>query len=130
MQMVFSQVKRPKNKQEMVTVCDQFMQSFAKGKYFEAFDLVKPYTVIEDYKLDTLAAKAAKTMEYLLEAYGKVLSYELVLEKPVKLTLSRLTYLLKFQKLYLKLQFTMYNNGEGWTFIHFKWDDEIEDLFQ
>lgn len=113
----------------MIAICDQFMGTFAKGKYVDAFDHIKPYTVVEDYKVDTLAAKAVKTMEYLVTVYGKIVGYEQSYEKPVK-SLSRLTYLLKFEKLCLKFQFTMYNNGEGWILTHIKYDDEIDDMFQ
>src|SRR5258708_32460132 len=94
-QFALCQVNHPKSKQELIAVCDKFMDAFRKGKCTEAYDLIKPYTVIEDYKLDTLASKSTKQMLALSDSYGKAISFEQVSEKPVKNTLSRVIYLLK-----------------------------------
>jgi len=128
-QLAFSQIKHPRLKQEIITVCNQFMGTFQKGKFSEAFDLLKPYTVIEDYKLDTLANTAANQVKNLSSTYGKMLSFELVQEKTVKSTLSHLYYLLKFQQSYLKFRFELYNNGETWTITGFKYNDDPDDVF-
>jgi hypothetical protein len=128
-QFAFCQVKHPKIKQDVITVCNQFMDTFQKSKFAAAFDLLKPYTVIEDYKLDTLANKAALQVKGLSSTNGKMLSYELVQEKTVKSTLSRLYYLLKFEQSYLKFRFTLYNNGEDWTITGIKYAEDVDDLF-
>ena len=128
-QFAFSQVKHPKDKQQIISVCNQFMGIFQKGKFSEAFDLMKPYTVIEDYKLDTLAAKAAKQVKELSPSFGKMLSFELTQEKTVKSTLSHVYYLLKFEQSYLKFRFELYNNGESWTITGFKYNQDADDLF-
>ena len=127
--LAFCQVKHPKNKQEIIGVCDQFMDAFKKSKFSEAFDLIKPYSVIEDYKLDTLAISTAQQIKDLSPSFGKMLSYELVQEKTVKSTLSHVDYLLKFEQSYLKFRFTLYNNGENWTITGFKYDVDADDLF-
>jgi hypothetical protein len=128
-QSAFSQINHPKNKQELIAVCDKFMDTFKGQKYNEAFDIVKPYTVIEDYKLDTLAKKAEHQMMSLSGVYGKMMSFEQISEKPVKTSLSKLIYILKFEKYFLKFRFILYNNGVGWTIINLKYDDEIDELF-
>jgi hypothetical protein len=128
-QLAFCQIKHPKTKQEITGVCNQFMDAFKKSRFTEAFDLLKPYCVIEDYKLDTLANTSAQQIKDLSPSYGKMLSYELVQEKTAKSTLSRLYYVLKFEKAFLKVRFTLYNNGENWTITGFKYDEEADDLF-
>lgn len=128
-QCALCQVNHPKTKQELIAVCDKFMDAFRKGKYTEAYDLIKPYTVIEDYKLDTLARKSTRQMLALTETYGKMISFELVSEKPVKFTLSRVISLLKFEKSFLRFRWILYNNESGWTIENFKYDEEMDDLF-
>jgi len=128
-QIALCQVNRPKNKQELIAVCDKFMDAFKKGKCTEAYDLIKPYTVIQDNQLDTLAAKSTRQMIALTATYGKAISYELVSEKAVKLTLSRVIYLLKFEKSFLRFRFILYNNEDGWTIENFKYDELMDDLF-
>lgn len=128
-QVALCQVNRPKNKQELIAVCDKFMDAFKRGKCSEAYDLIKPYTVLPDNQLDTLAGKSTRQMIALGETYGKAISYELVSEKPVKNTLSRVIYLLKFEKSFLRFRFILYNNESGWTIENFKYDEAMDDLF-
>ena len=128
-QSTFCQINHPKNKQEIIVICDNFMDKFKSGKYSDAFDLIKPYSVIEDYKIDTLAKTSQQQMTALSGSYGKVISFEQISDKLVKSTLSKLTYILKFEKYFLKVRFILYNNGNGWTITNFKYDDEIDDLF-
>ena len=125
----FGQVKHPKTKQEIIAVCNKFMDTFQKGRYSEAFDLMKPYTVIEDYKLDTLAKTAKAQMISVNKVYGKTLGFELVSEKVASPSLLRVAYILKFEQSVLKFRFILYNNEIGWTIIKFKYDEEIDDLF-
>ena len=128
-QFAFSQINHPKNKQELIGVCDKFMDIFRSGKYQDAFNLIKPYTVIEDYKLDTLAKSAREQMIGLSSSFGKAISFEQISEKPVKSSLSRLLYILKFEKSFLRFRFILYNNGEGWTITGVKYDTQLDDLF-
>ena len=128
-QFALCQVNHPKSKQELIAVCDKFMDAFRRGKCIEAYELIKPYTVIENYQLDTLAGKSTQQMITLSETYGKVISFELVSEKPVKNTLSRVIYLLKFEKSFLRFRFILYNNENGWTIENFKYDKAMDDLF-
>ena len=125
----FCQVNHPKTKQELISVCDKFMDKFKSGKIDEAFEYIKPFSVIEDYKLDTLAKNTKETMIGLSGSYGKMISVEQISEKLVKTFLSRLTYVLKFEKFYLKFRFILYNSGAGWTITSFKYADDIDDLF-
>jgi hypothetical protein len=128
-QFALCQVNHPKSKQELIAVCDKFMDAFRKGKCTEAYDLIKPYTVIQDYQLDTLAGKSTKMMIALASTYGKAISFEQASEKPVKNTLSRVMYLLKFEKSFLRFRFILYNNESGWTITKFEYDEGIDDLF-
>ena len=125
----YGQVKHPKTKQEIIAICDKFMDTFQKGRYADAFDLMKPYTVIEDYKLDTLANTAKEQMISVNKIYGKTLGFELVSEKAASPALLKVTYILKFEQSVLKFRFILYNNELGWTIIKFKYDVEIDDLF-
>jgi len=128
-QFVAAQVKHPTNKMEIIGVCTKFMGIFKNEKFSEAFDLLKPYSVIEDYKLDTLAKTAKDQMLSLSSSYGKIISYEELSEKDIKVSLIQLVYLLKFERDFLKFTFILYNNGTGWTVTDFKYNNEVDDLF-
>src|SRR6266436_5424335 len=92
----FSQQNHPQNKQELIAVCTKFMDAFKSGKYDDAFQNLKSYTAIEDYKIDTLLKTVKGQMTNISSVYGKTLSYEEVSEKDVKNSLVKLVYLVKF----------------------------------
>jgi hypothetical protein len=125
----FAQVRRPQNKQDIIAVCDRFMEIFKNGKYQQAFDSLKLYSVLEDYKLDTLANTSSQQLNGLSSSFGKTLGYEKIAEKDARNCLIKLVYLLKFEKYFVKVVFVLYNNGSGWTITNFKYDEEIDDLF-
>lgn len=127
-QFSFGQVKHPINKQEIIGICAKFMETFRNEKFQDAFDMIKPYSVIEDYKLDTMANTTKASMKSISTSYGKIISYEDISERDVKNSLIQLNYLLKFEQYFLKVTFILYNNGSGWTITNFKYNDEIDDL--
>ena len=125
----FSQQNHPQNKQELIAVCTKFMDAFKSGKYDDAFQNLKSYTAIEDYKIDTLLKTVKGQMTNISSVYGKTLSYEEVSEKDVKNSLVKLVYLVKFEKFYIKFFFILYNNGSYWTVTNVKYTEDITDLF-
>jgi hypothetical protein len=125
----FAQARHPKTKEEIIGVCNKFMDDFRGGNYGIAFAGIKPYTVIETYKLDTITGRVRNQMTTAIRVYGKALSYEEVSEKQVKSSVVRLVYLLRFEKSFLKFVFVLYNNGSGWTITSFDYSENVEDLF-
>ncbi len=124
-----AQQMHPKNKQEIIGVCGKVMEAFKIGKFSAAYDLLRSYSVIEKYKLDTLVIVTNDQMKSLGSSYGSIMSYEEVSERDVKSSLVQLIYLLKFQHSFLKFSFILYNNGSSWTITSFTYDTEVGDLF-
>lgn len=125
----FCQINHPPSKQVMINTCASFMELFKNGKYDEGFDMLKPYTVIEDYKMDTLAYTAKRQLTGLSRAFGKAISYELATQSEVPNSLVKLIYLLKYERSFLEIRFVLYNNGSGWTITHFKYDEKTDEVF-
>jgi hypothetical protein len=125
----FCQLNHPQNRQDLIAICDKFMDAFKSERFDKAFDLIKPYSVIENYKLDTLASTVSRQVGGLSSVYGKLIGYEQVSDKQVKYSLVKLVYMIKFEKGFLELHFILYNNGTGWTITNFKYDEKTDDLF-
>jgi hypothetical protein len=125
----FAQARHPKTKEEIIGVCNKFMDDFRAGNYGIAFANIKPYTVIETYKLDTITGRVRNQMTTTIRVYGKALSYEEVSEKEAKNAVVRLVYLLRFEKAFLRFVFILYNNGSGWTITTFDYSENVDDLF-
>jgi hypothetical protein len=126
----FGQENHLATKAEMMAVCNKFMAAFRNKKYTEAFRGLKPYSYIEPFKMDTLAATSSRQMSDFIKENGDMLSYEIVSEKDVKDSFIRLTYLAKFKRWYIRFVFVLYNNGGGWAITKFDYDQKVDELFQ
>lgn len=117
-----------KDKERIDKVCDKFMQTFAEGKVSNALQLLKQNTVMTPASIDTLQVTISNQVNNLFPVYGKMLSSEFIIERKVKDFISKRFYILKFDKSYLKFDFTLYNNGNGWTITSFTYNEELLEL--
>ena len=124
-----TKIVKDNDKERLDLVCDKFMQAFRAGNIPEPMQLLKKNSVIDDStECDTLQVKIDDQMTKLIPAYGNIRSYEFVSEHKIKNIIAKRFYILKFDKYYLKFDFTLYNKGEGWTITNFKFDDDILEL--
>ena len=120
--------KQDKDKERIDNVCDQFMQTFQDEKIPEALQLLKQNAVMPSSSIDTLQATITNQLSSIFPSYGKMLSYEFISEHKIKDFLAKRFYILKFDKYYLKFDFTLYNSGNGWTITGFTYNDELIEL--
>jgi hypothetical protein len=57
-----------------------------------------------------------------------MLSPEFITERKIKDFLVKRFYILKFDKYYLKFDFTLYKSTSGWTVTGFKYDEDLAEL--
>lgn len=114
-----------KDKERIDQVCDRFMQSFAAGKIQDALQMLKQNSVIYPATIDTLQVTINNQVKTLFTAYGKVLSSEFIAERKIKNFVAKRFYILKFEKYYLKFDFTLYDSGKGWTITNFTYNEDL-----
>jgi hypothetical protein len=117
-----------KDKERIDNVCDSFMKSFAEGKISKSLQLLKQNSVLSSASIDSLQVTIANQVSNLFPAYGKMLSFEFIAERKIKDFIAKRFYILKFEQYYLKFDFTLYNNGNGWTITSFNCNDELIEL--
>jgi hypothetical protein len=117
-----------KDKERIDNVCDQFMQLFAGGKLPEALQLLKQNSVMYPATIDTLQVTITNQVNTLFPAYGKMLSSEFITERKIKNFIAKRFYILKFDKYYIKFDFTLYNGGKGWTITNFTYNEDLIEL--
>ena len=122
------QTKPDKDKERIDEVCDKFMQEFNSGKTSEAIQILRDNSVLSLASLDTLNHEIDREMKMVLPNYGKMISYEFVSEHKIKDFITRRFYILKFEKYYLKFDFTLYKSNTGWTITGFNFNDELLEL--
>jgi len=128
-QFILSQANTIKDKQGIIKVCDQFMQTFKERKFYDAVQLLKVYSVIDSDVIDTLSSTVEKQMGRT-GAYGKILSYDFLFDKTIKDYLIKKFYALRFEKYMLKFSFTFYFNDNEWKITHFNFDEELDELLK
>jgi len=119
-----------KDKEKIDKVCDTFMKLFAEDKPHDALQLLKQNSVMTPASIDTLQVTIDNQMNNYFPAYGKILSYEFILERKIKDFITRRFYILKFDKYYLKFDFTLYRANNNWTITSFTYDEELIELLQ
>ncbi len=117
-----------KDKERLEKVCDTFMKLFAEGKSRDALKLLKKNTVMVPSTIDTLQVTIDNQVNDYFPAYGKIISSEFIMERQIKDFITKRFYILRFDKYYLKFDFTLYKTLSGWTITHFKYDDELIEL--
>lgn len=124
----YGQTKIDKDKERINSVCDKFMQNFQNGKISEAMQLLKQNSVMAHSTLDTLQETIADQINNIFPTYGKILSYEFILERKIKDFFARRFYILKFDIYYLKFEFSLYNNGQGWKITSFNYNEDLVEV--
>ncbi|WP_276976132.1 hypothetical protein [Flavobacterium filum] len=117
-----------KGKERIDNVCDKFMQTFADGKISEALQLLKQNSVMSPSSIDTLQVTINNQVNTMFSAYGKIISSEFITERKVKDFIAKRFYILKFDKYYLKFDFTLYNNGKAWTITSFNYNEDLIEI--
>lgn len=80
--------------------------------------------------IDTLKVTIETQIKNVFPQFGEMLSFEFVKESKVKNFITKRFYIIKFSKFFLKVDFTLYNNGTGWTITSFHYNEEIEELLE
>ena len=125
----FAQANLIKDEKASILVCEEFMKKLSERKFVEAIQMLKEYSVIDSGKIDTLTFIVSEQMESLGNAYGSIVSYEFIKQRSIENFLFKRIYMLRFEKFYLRFDFTFYNNGKGWRIINFNFTEHLEDVF-
>lgn len=122
-------LEQDKSKERINNVCDNFMKAFVEGKTEDALELLKQNTVMKPSAIDSLKVTISEQKENIFPQFGKILSSEFIIERKVKDFIAKRFYIIKFSKFFLKVDFTLYNSGNGWTITSFQYNEEAEELF-
>lgn len=115
---------------EMQKVCESFLKEFANDKIKEAFNLLRPNTIIPESDLNKIAVQGIQQMQVVREVYGKTVGHELIKKDLVKDSLAYYLYMLKFENLPLNFRFIFYKGEKEWKLISIIWDEGKEVFFR
>lgn len=117
-----------KDKQRIDKVCDQFMQSFVESKSYEAMQLLKRNSIIPPDSIDSLQITISEQYKRIFPSFGKIISYQFITERNIKDFIAKRYYILKFEKYYIKFDFTLYKTVLGWAITNFNYNQDLSEI--
>jgi hypothetical protein len=124
-----SQTKNNSEKIRINSACDQIMTAFKEQDFDKVIGLLKQNSVIDPTSIDSLKPIIVNVMSENTRDYGKFLGMEYILEKSAGQVASKRYYAIKFERYFLKCQFSLYNNSKRWMITGFSFNEEFADLF-
>lgn len=109
--------------------CDKVMQTLINGKYSEGIQLFRQKSVLDTSTINSIDKNLVEQMANLQPYYKKIVGYEFIEERPIKNSVVRRRYLLKFENYFLTVDFILYNNTTGWTVSNFNYYDNPKELY-
>ena len=117
------------SKDSLNMFCDKVMRTLAESKFSEAIQQFRQKSVLDTSTINNIDKTFNDQMSGLLPYYGKLTEYEFLEEMPIKNTVARRRYLLKFENYFLTVDFVLYNNRGRWTITNFNYYDNPKELF-
>jgi len=108
---------------------DSMMAVAMKQSPDMVFAQLKPYWPMDPAEIDGLASNAKLQWQVIEARFGKPLGYELVSTERIGTSFVRFIYLQKFEKHALRWEFTYYRPKDGWLANSFKFDDQLDWLY-
>lgn len=115
-------------REDINKVCDQVVDLIVKGQNEQSMQRLKEISVMSYSDLDSMGVKIDRQMLSILPSYGRMLGAEFVREFKANNILVRRNYILKFEKYYLRISFTLYKTPAGWKVTNFDYDDSLIEI--
>ncbi|MEW6357771.1 MAG: hypothetical protein AB1696_15670 [Planctomycetota bacterium] len=125
-----AEVKALASKEECRALCDGVMKAIAGGQVGGGFAALRPYWVFSPKDFADYQIKTIQKMTSVTPTYGKVVGWEFVRQDAAGESLLRLTYLHKFERHALGWVFIFYKPRDQWLLNEFRWDEELERVFE
>ena len=123
------QIKAGTDKTRINVACDKIMSALVNKNYDAVVSLLKENSVISAASVDSLKPQIISGIEISSTNYGKLLGSTFIKEKKAADIAINRYYAIRFERYFLKCQFSLYNNGKRWVITGFNFDEEFSDLF-
>lgn len=116
---------------EIKKECQLIVDDFMNGKITVAFDKLRVLWILPENEIDYLEKQSVKQFNLVEDRFGEPIGNKFVKEELIEDIAYRVTYVLKYEKHGIRIQFMFYNGKEGqWYLNSFKWDDGLSKLFE
>ena len=117
-------------KKDLQMACDEVMQSFMKGKLDDMMQKLKDHSHFDSNTVDSIQLRVLEHFNTVYPIYGRPLSFDFIREISVKDIITKRYYIIRFERFYIKFEFTLYNNGKDWKIVEFNYNEEVLELLE
>ena len=133
----FSQLSAQENVRQFDSVpavkafCKSVADRFEKGQVEEIFEELGEVWILPTDELNDLKIQTQNQLNLLGGRYGELIDGALAEFRMAGNILCRLTYVARYEKHGLKLEFVFYKGAnDKWLLNSFQWDDQIVELLE
>ena len=105
-------------------------EDFSKEDFDAVFDAVSSQWLFNPAEIDALKGQTIKQLPIIQGRYGKPVGIEFMKTEKGGKSLLRINYLIKHERLALRVIFTFYKPNDKWLLIGFSWNDKIDELLE
>lgn len=109
---------------------DDFMGKVGSGDFKAAYEILRPYVIMNDVEFDSGVQKSNQERHELAMQYGPTQGYEFVREKKAGTSLYGLQYIEVTEKQALVWSFYFFKAGDRWKLDEFGWNDRLAVVFE
>ena len=117
------------SKDELAKHSENVMVFLEGGEFQKAFAELERYWPFPENEMLQLETQTIKQFNVVSERFGTIVGTDFIRDNAIKDYALRKTYVIRFEKHMIRVLFTYYKTENGWILNGFKWDDQIEELF-
>ncbi len=115
--------------EEVVNLCNRFMDAIYLGEVNEAFELLEPYFPNSEESFPVLKEKTWKKLRYVDLKIGRMLGYDLVRQDVHGGRIGRFVYVTRYDDYMFQWTFIMMKPDKTWKVKSVSWDEKIKEIF-
>ena len=117
------------NEEGIKKLCENFLDKINEEKYYEAYEMIKPYFPISEKDYGKILEETAKQLPKVKTKFGKTIGYSLAKKQENGKIFIKYTYIQKYEISVIRWSFTFYKPKKNWIINDLTFDENKEMIF-
>lgn len=126
---VFAQAKTTNSTKDLKTVLTQFVDAAGAGGVQQAYTKLREYFPVEQTSYDKMTVDFKSELEKYASKYGKYEGQKIVTDKSMGDDLQRVTFMMKYSKHPVMVDFYLFKTKAGWVVDSMYWNNSTKSFF-
>jgi hypothetical protein len=118
------------SKEDLSKYSEKIMMFLKDSEFEKAFLELRKYWPLPENEIAQMESQSIKQFNVAADRFGKTIGTDFVRDKTIKDFYVNKIYVIRFERHMVRVLFTFYRNDKGWVLNQFKWDDQVQELFE